>query len=278
MSVKQKFPVMSAKNVDINKITFSSLKKLPNGAKISYVNYGNIEDDGIVSLQMVTPMVDFPFDAKFFADENGGKWSCKVALKGDSDAMNEFIKTMTQFDDKIKSEAIKNSQAWFGKKSLTEDVMLEKYTPIVRPYKEPETGEETGKYAPQLAFKVPFKNDKYECKFYDENKDLINITDKDGDDYKDIENILKKGISTKMILKCNGMWFSASGFGCTWKAVQMKVKVPVELDSYAFDDTDDDDDDDDDDAASDKYVMDSTEEEESDEEVIVKKSNRKGSK
>ena len=188
--------------------------------------------------------------------------------------MKQFIKFMTDLDDTIKKEAISNSQAWFGKKSLTEDILNEKYTPIVRPYKDPETGEETGKYAPQLAFKVNYKNDKYECKFYDENKQLINVTDKDGENYKEIESLLKKGISAKMILKCNGMWFSASGFGCTWRAVQMKVKVPVELDSYAFDDTDDDEEDD----TPDKYVMDtSSEEEESEEEeeVVVKKSKRK---
>ena len=273
MSSKQKFPVMNPEDVDITKISFSTLKKLPNGAKINYINYGNPEDDGIVSVQIRTPMVDFPFDAKFFADENGGKWSCKVALKGDSESMKQFIKFMTDLDDRIKKEAISNSQAWFGKK-LTEDVMLDKYTPIVRPYKDPETGEETGKYAPQLAFKVNYKNDKYECKFYDENKQLINVTDKDSENYKEVESLLKKGISAKMILKCNGMWFSASGFGCTWRAVQMKVKVPIELDSYAFDDTDDDDEEDD---APDKYVMDTSSEEESEEEeeVVVKKSKRK---
>ena len=274
MSSKQKLPVMNPKDVDIDKITFSTLKKLPSGAKINYVNYGNIEDDGIVSLQVRTPMVDFPFDAKFYADENGGKWSCKAALKGDSDAMNEFTRIMTQLDDKIKKEAIKNSQAWFGKKSITEDVLNEKYTPIVRPYKDPETGEETGKYAPQLAFKVNFKNDNYDCKFYDEDKNKININDKNEENYKEVESLLKKGISAKMILKCNGMWFSASGFGCTFKAVQLKVKVPVELDCYAFDDTDDDDDE----AVPpepENFVLDSSSEEESEEEVVVKKSKRK---
>jgi hypothetical protein len=52
--------------------------------------------------------------------------------------------------------------------------------------------------------------------------------------YQEVSNLLAKGSSVKLLLKCNGLWFSPQGFGCTWKAEQMKVKVPETLDEYAF--------------------------------------------
>ena len=69
------------------------------------------------------------------------------------------------------------------------------------------------------------------------------------------------------------MWFSTAGFGCTWKAVQVKVKVPEQLDDYAFrgddedtfiDDTDEDDKDEDEDDDDDEDEGEDEDEDEGD--------------
>ena len=44
-----------------------------------------------------------------------------------------------------------------------------------------------------------------------------------------------------MIIKCNGLWISNVGWGCTWRAEQIKIDVPVGFSGYAFDDSDDED-------------------------------------
>ena len=49
---------------------------------------------------------------------------------------------------------------------------------------------------------------------------------------------MAKGNTVKLLLKCNGLWFSTAGFGCTWKAEQIKIKVPEKLEDYAFRDDD----------------------------------------
>jgi hypothetical protein len=225
--------------LDVDLVRYSDLKKMSSGAKIAYVNYGK---EGINSIHMETPEAMFPFDNTFYPDQDGkgGKFSCKISLKGDSKEMEEFIAAMNKLDKKIKEDAKKNCQAWFGKKSISDEVIEEKYTPIVRPYKDPESGELTGKFPPQMGFKIAQRDDVFQCKFYDENRKRLNVDSKEEDNYVETSNLLSKGNSAKLLLKCNGMWFSTAGFGCTWKAVQVKVKVPEQLDDYAFRDDDDD--------------------------------------
>jgi len=227
---------MIASEIEMTKVKYSDLKNLDNGAKIAYVNYG----DGIQSIYLQTPELTFPFDCMYYQESEGtGKYSCKVSLKTDDNPeIESFVKKMTEFDEKIKEDAKKNSMAWFKKKSMSDEVIEDKYTPIVRHYKDPESGEFTGKYPAQMGFKVAKRNGVYQCKFYDETKSKINVDKEDDEDFQDVTNLLAKGSSAKMLLQCTGLWFSSVGFGATWKAVQMLVKVPETLEEFAFRDDD----------------------------------------
>ena len=64
-----------------------------------------------------------------------------------------------------------------------------------------------------------------------------------------------KDTKCKMLLQCSGVWIINGKFGCSWKAVQMRIEQPKNLiEDYAFDDSDDDNDD--------KNIISSSEEEE----------------
>ena len=84
--------------------------------------------------------------------------------------MKEFVDKMSEFDEKIKADAKKNCQSWFGKKVFLMMLLMINMSPIVRPYKDPNTGEFTGKFPPQMGFKVIQKNGAFDCKFYDDNR------------------------------------------------------------------------------------------------------------
>ena len=229
--------VLKPSELNIDKVKYSDIKKMPSGSKIAYVNYG----EGIGSILIESPECTFPFNNTFYPDaaENTGKYSCKISLKtDDNQEMVEFVEAMTKLDNKVKEDAKKNSQLWLGKKSISDEVIEEKYTPIVRPYKDPSTGEFTGKYPSQMGFKIVQRDNQFQCKFYDEKRNRINVDKEDDDDYIDPEKLMAKGNTVKLLLKCNGLWFSTAGFGCTWKAEQIKIKVPEKLEDYAFRDDD----------------------------------------
>lgn len=267
--------VLKPHEVDMKKIEFSKLRKTNSGAKISYINYGSLEEEGVVSLQIQSPHTAMTFDAKYYPDDSGGKYDCRVSLNGETGDMLAFIEMMRNMDELIKGIAKKNSKEWFGKASISDEILDEKYVPIVRDYKDPETGEKTGKYAPTFGFKVKHDSGKkYACRFYDENKRKININDESADDFKLVEGILKKGTSMRLLLKCTGLWFSPQGFGCSWRPLQMKVRVPILMDEYAFDDTDEEEEEEEE--TKSELAIESSEEsdDESDEEIVVKKKKR----
>tara|TARA_B100000902_G_scaffold358873_1_gene374232 strand:+ start:151 stop:894 length:744 start_codon:yes stop_codon:yes gene_type:complete len=228
--------VLKPEELDINIIKYSDVKKMQSGSKIAYINYG----EGIDSILIESPECMFPFDNTYYPESEGnGKYSCKISLKADdSPEMVKFVEAMSKLDEKIKEDAKKNSQAWLGKKSISDEVIEEKYKPIVKPYKDPNTGELTGKYPAQMGFKIHQKNDQFQCKFYDEKRNRINVDNKDEPDFIDHSKLMAKGNTVKILLKCHMMWFSTAGFGCTWKAEQIKVKVPEKLEDYAFRDDD----------------------------------------
>jgi hypothetical protein len=226
--------VMIPGEVDVGKLHYSDPKSMPNGGKIAYINYG----DGIDSISIQTPQVSFPFNATFYPDEHGGKFSCVFSLKSNETDEKEFIEKMNEIDEKIKNDAKINSQAWFKKKSITDDALDEKYKPIVKYSVDEETGEKSGKYPPTMKFKVVQRNDKFQCKFYDETKKRLNVDNAEETDFNDVSKLLAKGTTGRILLTCRGLWFTSAGFGSMWNAEQIKLKVPKVLEDYAFRDDD----------------------------------------
>ncbi len=112
---------------------------------------------------------------------------------------------------------------------------------MVKIHIDKETGEPSGKFPPSFGLKINMWDGKHQCKVYNENKELFNIDDKEGDDYKSLnEDILVKGAGINVLLKCHGIWIISGKFGCTWRAEQVKVKVVEKVSGYAFRDDDED--------------------------------------
>ena len=216
---------MSPSKIDFSKITISAPKTMDNGGKMLYINYGG----GINSLYVKTPEVEIPFDPSYFADnENSGKFSIKFSMKDldGNKSMKDFHTWAVKMDELLLTKASENSQSWFRKAKLSDETLKELYTPMVKVSTDAETGEPNGKYPDSFAFKINKRDGKFkDFSIYDDNK---NVFDVDGttDNPTDITKIVVKGALIKVVLKCNGIWIANGKFGCTWKAEQMRVKVP----------------------------------------------------
>ena len=221
-------------NVDMGSVSYSAVKSLPSGAKIIYLNYKG----GPLFVQ--TPEMTVPYDSgTFYADnDSSGKYAIKVSMDGhkDNPQMKAFHDMLQGMDQKIMDSGIENSLAWFKKKSLTEEIAKELYTPMVKVSIDSETGEPNGKWAPTFAFKIVKRDGKVQCDCYDADKKEVPLT---GDDSADLSTMFKKGTKVKMILKCNGLWIASGKFGCTWRAEQIKINSPIEYSGYAFSDDED---------------------------------------
>jgi len=252
---------MNASQITLGDINFSNVKSLDNGGKMLYLNYGG----GINPLYVTTPEVDIPFDPSYFPDnDNSGKYSIKFSMKNmeDNKAMKEFHTWACDMDKLLIQKAGENSQAWFKKPKLSEETLRELYTPMVKVSMDPDTGEPNGKYPDSFAFKVVKRDGKFkDFSIYDNKKTVFDVNG-DTDSPTDISKVLMKGALIKVVLKCNGVWIANGKFGCTWRAEQIRVKLPEGgLSQFAID-SDSDDEDDGGSSAALPMIEDSSDEEE----------------
>jgi hypothetical protein len=225
--------IVSAVNFDESKLTISAPKVLQNanGARQSYTNY----NDGKFIVQTPKNM-SVPFGLDVFRDESSGKesFSMNLSLRGyDSDpTMKVYYNMLKKVDDIIIEEAFKNRKTWFPKnKDISKDTIRTLYK---SPLKESYDDNGNMKYAP--VHKIKFKKDKegkFEVKLWDEAKQAI----KD----KTISDIIMKGVSISVIVRCAGITFAGAGFSSSWVAEQIMVhKMASEsLNGCAFEGFDD---------------------------------------
>ena len=243
MSKKASDKVKKASEVNVNTITFNEPKKLPNGGNMVYVN-------GFDSLYVQTPKVNVLWDTKFYAGDKpeSGKYPVQFSITDmeNNASMKEFYDMVASMDTRIVDYAYENRKEWFGAKfsKTIKETIENLYNPMIKISTDEETGEPNGKFPPRFAFKINKYDNVHQCKVYDSNRKLFNIDYPDKDDYKSLsEDVLVKGASMSVVLKCNGIWIINGKFGCTWRAEQIKVKVPEKaISGYAFRDEDDEDD------------------------------------
>ena len=235
--------VIKASAIDINNLKFSDPRKVGNnGVQVVYVNYGG----GMNSLYVQPPRVDLKWDPTYYADnDENGKFTAEFALPGvgTDDQITPFHDKMKAFDELMIDKAYENRAAWFknGKK-LTRDMIENVYTPMVKVSVDSETGEPDGKWPPAFKFKIKKQNSKYTCNVFDSSKNQLNVDNTESEDFVDLKNVLVKGATVNLILKCVSVWLINGKFGVTWQAEQIMVtqKPSVSLTGCAFIQDDDD--------------------------------------
>lgn len=230
---------MRPQEVEMDKIQYSPVRSMDNGGKMSWLNYG----EGINPIYLQTKELDVVFDSSYYGDENNGKFSVRVSfnnLMGDK-KMQQLHKCLKDFDEKVITDGMKNSQSWLRQAKMTRDTAEALYTPIVKVPIDKESGEPTDKYPPSMQFKIVKRDGNVLCKCFDVERNELNVSNPEEENYVDIAHLLKKGSKVKLVLKCAGLWIASGKFGCTWQAEQMLVSVPPKLDDFAFRSDDEDD-------------------------------------
>ena len=150
---------------------------------------------------------------------------------------------MKEFDQLMIDKGFENRATWFknGKK-LTKDMIENVYTPMIKVSVDSETGEPDGKWPPAFKFKIKKQNNKFTCNVFDSSKNQLNVDDTESEDFVDLKNVLVKGATVNLILKCVSVWLINGKFGVTWQAEQIMVtqKPSVSLTGCAFIQDDDD--------------------------------------
>eukprot|EP00899_Mesostigma_viride_P003036 jgi/Mesvir1/12733/Mv26041-RA.1 len=186
---------------DASKVVYNVPKRTASGGLSVYINYDKDGRSPNGRMHIQTPRMRAPFGISCFEGKNQPpKYTLQLSfddytVKGTDN--EKFYAAWSRFDEKNKEMSHDKSQAWFNKK-MTRDLIDAFYTSAIKPTTKPEQG-----YPPTFKCSVPFRNNKFECAFFDENK-----TPATGFD-------VPKGCEVQVIFEVTRMWFMDKNFGCT---------------------------------------------------------------
>lgn len=217
------------KNVDVDKITFSELKKNDYGGGSLYVSYNGRP------LILQTPYMSAPFGVSAYEPLDGGKTKYSLDLSfrevDSNPSVRHFLTTLNQFDAKLVDAALQNSLAWFKTKHTSKEVIKALFSGQVRHSIDRETGEINTAYKPTFKVKVPYNNDRCTVEVYDEEKTRV--------DYEHLDEVVSKGTKVRVVMSCSGVWFAGGKFGVSWRLMHLQKKGEALLNQFAFQDDSD---------------------------------------
>jgi hypothetical protein len=219
--------IVFASNFNVNALSVSNINTLKSGAKQAFVNYNAGKFIIQTPQNMIAPYGLGVNDKSKFGG-TGIDYSLDLSLRGyneDDSPVKGYYDMLQAIDDYVLNLAVKNSVAWFGKQRSL-DSIRDSYKSSVKFAIDKATGKPKA-YPPTHKLKLRKLDDKFETKFYNSKGKL----------YKDmpIEDLLPKNVQLTVLIQCAGLWFSAAGFGLTWRAQQVVVhKLPERMKDFAF--------------------------------------------
>jgi len=177
------------------------------------------------ALYISTPLM-LTWGVSEFKDDMSGKKSYDMSLQFPKDEYsneqtNKFLKSMVDFESKIKKDAIENSKEWLNKPKITMDVVEALFHPMLKYPKDPDTGEPNTSKSPTLRIKLDYWEDEFNCEIYDVENKLIFPVDDSTDGPLEL---IPKAVNVAVIIRCGGLWFANGKFGCTWRLEQAVVQ------------------------------------------------------
>jgi hypothetical protein len=179
------------------------------------------------ALYLNTPLM-MTWGANSFDNPNGKSYDISLQFPREefsNPAIQQLLQVLTDFENKIKADARTNSRDWFGKASMSEDVVDALFSPMLKFPKNQATGEPDKSRSPTLKVKLPIWSGEYKFDLFDtqNNKLLPN------DSGETPETLIPKGSEIACIIMCGGLWFANGKFGVTWKLYQGVVKPAQSL-------------------------------------------------
>jgi hypothetical protein len=184
------------------------------------------------SLFVGTPLL-MTWGLQQYTDEKTGKVSYEMALQFPNDDFETaetraFLKSMTDFENKLKADALTNSKDWFAKPKMTPDAIDALFTPILKVPMDKLTCEKDLSKKPTMRIKMPFWQGKWEgVEIY--NTDGSCLFPSAADPNASPMEIITKLSHMKTMIQCGGLWFANGKFGVTWRFVQGMIQPRLSM-------------------------------------------------
>ena len=192
---------------------------------------GILNSDSNKSLYLSTPLM-LTWGVNEFVDDSSGRRTYDMSLQFPkeeykTEAAEQMLQAMQEFEAKIKADAIKHSKEWLNKSKITAPVVDALFHPMLRYPKDPESGEPDLSRAPTLRIKLDYWDESFNCEIYDIQQQQL-FPAKDGSQISP-QDLIPKATNVAVVMRCGGLWFANGKFGVTWRLVQAVVKPRASL-------------------------------------------------
>jgi hypothetical protein len=152
--------------------------------------------------------------------ESDGKFKIKLHFRDDnSDECKEALRKLQAFENQIISDAVANSEAWFGKK-LSRELAEDRYFPFLKVGKNKETKEPDASRGHYFSPKVNCYNGKWDLEIFDSNKTMMFPSENESETPIDF---VPAGSEVTCGIECKYIWLGAKGWGISWALKQVVV-------------------------------------------------------
>ena len=215
--------VSASEFVPAEHMIYTKAKANPSGGK----SVGIINTLSRKALYLNTPLM-MTWGANSYENPNGKSYDISLQFPREefsNPSIQQLLTVLTDFENKIKADAQANSRDWFGKASMSKDVIDALFSPMLKYPKNQSTGEPDTTRSPTLKVKLPIWSGEYKFDLFDtkNNKLLPN------DSGETPDALIPKGSEIACIIMCGGIWFANGKFGVTWKLYQGVVKPTQSL-------------------------------------------------
>ena len=162
--------------------------------------------------------------------ESDGKFTMSLNFPN-SDYSNKqseaFLEKLKEFEDHIVDDAVKHTEAWFGKERSRE-VIKDSFFPFIKYPRDKLTKKLDLSKAPNIRVKVPNYGGEWKnLEIYDTKQQLLFPCD--NENLTPIDLIPKKS-QVACVIQCGGIWTAGgNSWGVIWKLNQCVVKPPTDV-------------------------------------------------
>jgi hypothetical protein len=176
------------------------------------------------SLHVQTPLM-MTWGANVYENPNGNSYDISLQFPRDefsNKGTQDLLHMLQQFEEKVKQDAQTYSRDWFGKPTMSREVIDALWSPMLKYPKNQATMEPDTTRPPTLKLKLPAWGGQFKFELFDTQNNIL-IPNEDG---VVPTELIPKGSEIACIIQCGGIWFASGKFGVTWKLNQAIVKPP----------------------------------------------------
>ena len=179
------------------------------------------------SLHVQSPLM-MTWGANEYENPNGKSYDISLQFPREeftNKATQELLHMLQQFEEKVKQDAQTYSRDWFGKPTMSREVIDALWSPMLKYPKNQATMEPDTTRPPTLKLKLPAWGGQFKFELFDTQNNIL-IPNEEG---LTPTELIPKGSEIACIIQCGGIWFANGKFGVTWKLFQGVVKPTQSL-------------------------------------------------